>query len=328
MPYEHELAVAIEAVQKASQLTSSVQFNLIDEDTVKKKDRSPVTIADFGSQAVISSILDAALDDPLVGEEDIKELQQNDDLRQRVVELVQGVCPDMTEAKVLDAIARGNAEPDYTDRYWTVDPIDGTKGFLRKEQYAVALALVENGQVQVGVLGCPNLPHDFDNPDQETGVLLAAVRGEGAFQASMDGANRQTIRVNSLSDASQARFVESVEAAHSAHSVHQAISDALGITRPSLRIDSQCKYATVGRGDVAIYLRYPKDDVYREKIWDHAAGVIVVEEAGGRVTDILGQPLDFSQGRKLVSNRGVVATSGVFHDKIIETIQTLRGDHV
>jgi 3'(2'), 5'-bisphosphate nucleotidase len=79
----------------------------------------------------------------------------------------------------------------------------------------------------------------------------------------------------------------------------------------------------VARGDAAIYLRLPspKTPDYRECIWDHAAGAIIVEEAGGRVTDALGGELDFSQGRKLEKNRGIVASNGHLHSAILEEIK-------
>jgi 3'(2'), 5'-bisphosphate nucleotidase len=64
---------------------------------------------------------------------------------------------------------------------------------------------------------------------------------------------------------------------------------------------------------------------YREKIWDHAAGKIVVEEAGGRVTDVFGNALDFSKGRTLEDNRGVVATSGAIHEEVIAAVRKVRG---
>lgn len=324
MPFENELRIALDAVKKASRLCSSVQFKLISQDTLEKKDRSPVTIADYGSQAVISTMLAAEFPhDTLVGEEDSRALEENADMRAKVFDLVKEQIDSIDEATMLKMIDRGNQETDYKGRFWTCDPIDGTKGFLRKEQYAVALALVENGDIKLGVLGCPNLPLDFDNPDAGTGCLLYAVRGQGAYMCDMNGENVKKVTVNQLEDSSQARFVESVESAHSAHSVHAKICDALGITAEPLRIDSQCKYAAVGRGDVAIYLRYPKDDVYREKIWDHLAGAIVVEEAGGKVTDIHGKPLDFTLGRKLLDNRGVVATNGTVHDDIIQVIAQL-----
>ena len=63
-----------------------------------------------------------------------------------------------------------------------MDPIDGTKGFLRGGQYAVCLGLLLDGKVVVGVMGCPNLPVDYTKPDGEKGVIFVAVKGQGAFQ--------------------------------------------------------------------------------------------------------------------------------------------------
>ena len=111
---------------------------------------------------------------------------------------------------------------------------------------------------------------------------------------------------------------ESVVAAHAAHSVQAGIARRLGITAPPYRIDSQCKYAVVARGEASIYLRLPRDTSYREKVWDHAAGAVVVTEAGGRVTDLDGNPLDFSQGRLLANGRGIVCTNGAIHDRVLE----------
>lgn len=65
---------------------------------------------------------------------------------------------------------------------WTIDPIDGTKGFLRGEQYAVCLSLIVDAQVQVGVIGCPNLPADPANPELGQGCIFVAVKGHGAEQ--------------------------------------------------------------------------------------------------------------------------------------------------
>jgi 3'(2'), 5'-bisphosphate nucleotidase len=88
-------------------------------------------------------------------------------------------------------------------------------------------------------------------------------------------------------------------------------------------MDSQAKYGIVARGDAEIYLRMPTRADYREKIWDHAAGALIVEEAGGTVTDILGRPLDFHQGRELSGNRGVVVTNGRSHTLVLETLHAL-----
>lgn len=65
---------------------------------------------------------------------------------------------------------------------WTLDPIDGTKGFLRGGQYAVCLALIVDGKVVLGVIGCPNLPVESDYPDGPKGCIFVAVKGQGAEQ--------------------------------------------------------------------------------------------------------------------------------------------------
>jgi len=78
---------------------------------------------------------------------------------------------DFPPDEVLDWIGAGAADVT-ADEYWTLDPIDGTKGFLRGDQYAVALDLVEAGEVVAGVLGGPNLPND----DGSAGALFVGAR--------------------------------------------------------------------------------------------------------------------------------------------------------
>ena len=209
MTLKTELEAALLAVRKASTLCASVQFSLITSDTLEKKDRSPVTIADFGSQAVVSSILSESFaDDPLVGEEDIQDLKQNPDMLDKVFSLVREHIPGAGKEGMLQAIARGAVEPDYYGRFWTLDPIDGTKGFLRKEQYAVALALIEDGEIKLGILGCPNLPLDFSAPEKGAGFILYAVRGEGAFMCDMQVANITYVHAVGNVESSMARCVE------------------------------------------------------------------------------------------------------------------------
>ncbi|MBD3308736.1 3'(2'),5'-bisphosphate nucleotidase, partial [candidate division KSB3 bacterium] len=297
--------------------------SLTDNQKIAKSDRSPVTIADFGSQAtLISHLLQTFPHDPIVGEEEAAVLRQADqsDLRAQVLQLVDEVEPGLTEAHMLDAIDYGAKPCDFTQRYWTLDPIDGTKGFVRGDQYAVALALVEDGQPVLGVLGCPNLPLEADHPENEQGCLFNAVKGQGAFMRPLNGKTEHRITVSPLSEPENARFCDSVEAGHASHDDHAKIAQILGITTPSYRIDSQCKYAVVARGDASIYLRLTTKKPYRSWIWDHAAGAIIVQEAGGTVTDMHGIPLDFSLGRRLTNNAGVIATNGALHDQVIAAV--------
>ncbi len=302
-------SAAVEAVRRASVVCRAVQAKLVDSSTLEKKDKSPVTVADFASQAVVCAILAEHFGgDSVVGEEDSQELRDeaNSALRSEVVAQVRTILGDgVGEDDVLRWIDRGGGDA-RGGRYWTLDPIDGTKGFLRGQHYAVALALIEDGEVIFGVLGCPNLERDGS-----PGSLFVASRSRGSRLLDLwDEGDREgrSIEVAKLTSASEARFCESVESGHSDQSESAQIAARLGITLEPYRIDSQCKYACVARDDASIYLRLPTRADYREKIWDHAAGKLVVECAGGRVTDVEGRELDFTHGRTLDQNRGIIAT--------------------
>jgi len=332
MTYENELKIAVQAVRDAAKVCRKVQAALVTAETLEKKDKSPVTVADFASQAVVCKALaDVFADDRMVGEEGADDLRGDGAtaLRDAVVAHTVEVVGDASEDDVLQWIDRGGYDPakdGKQNRYWTLDPIDGTKGFLRGQQYAIALALIEDGKVVLGVLGCPNLEHT-DGPPEVLGCLFTAVRGEGTKLLPIDGQGTDgtPVTVDEVMQASEARFCESVESGHSNQGDSATIATILGITADPYRIDSQCKYAAVSRGDASIYLRLPTRADYQEKIWDHGAGSIVVEEAGGTVTDVAGDPLDFSLGRTLAHNRGIVATNGRFHDAVVDAVQSVIG---
>jgi 3'(2'), 5'-bisphosphate nucleotidase len=321
MSYTQEKEVAIQAVTRAAKLCQMVRAEMV-VDSLEKGDRSPVTVADFGSQALVCQCLAEAFpQDVIVAEEDSTDLHAHPDKLSQVTQYVQRFYADVTPETVCAWIDAGNGA--VTGRYWTLDPIDGTKGFLRNDQYAVALALVENGRLKVAGLACPALPLSLDDPGAEIGSLFVAVQGEGAAMASLENPVFVSIHVAGESAQTQLRFVESVESAHGDHARQETVAQAAGITRPSLRMDSQAKYGAVARGDAALYLRLPspKSPDYREKIWDHAAGTLIVEEAGGRVTDMHGQPLDFASDYKMHHNRGVVVSNGALHPAVIEVLR-------
>jgi 3'(2'), 5'-bisphosphate nucleotidase len=318
MAYEQEKQVAIAAVTQAARLCEAVRQSLVPQ-AIEKNDKSPVTIADYGAQAIVCKALATAFPhDPVVGEEDTTDLRQPEAaaVLAAVTAEVQNAIPSATNDDLLDWIDHGNG--DVAPRYWTLDPIDGTKGFLRGDQYAIALALIEDGDIKVGVLGCPFLSFDGG----ETGLLFVAVRGEGTVMMPLAGGTAQPLTVADANDIARFRLVESVESGHGDQSQQNAIAQAVGITAPSIRMDSQAKYAAVAAGQAVLYLRLPspKSPDYREKIWDHAAGVLVVEEAGGRVTDMNGRPLDFASAPRFPNNRGVVVSNGAIHDTVLKAL--------
>ena len=345
--YSKELEVAQLAVQRATLLTKKV-FHEKAKGTISKDDTSPVTIGDFGAQAlIIHAIKKNFPHDEIVGEEEASSLRRNPKLRDQIWALVDGSTlmdssaenvlggPIESVDAMLDAIDAGNSSGGSKGRIWALDPIDGTKGFLRGGQYAVCLALMVDGDVKVGVLGCPNLPVDdsapltaesgVDQTDAEgKGVLFAAVSGQGAISRPLGAAGLgkgQAIQMKPVQDITQATFCESVEAGHSSHGDQHAIATNLGIVKPSVRMDSQAKYGSIARGAGDIYLRLPVRADYQEKIWDHAAGDLIVREAGGKVTDTLGRRLDFSKGRTLAENKGVVAAPAAVHGQVLEVVK-------
>ncbi|RMY59450.1 hypothetical protein D0864_13217, partial [Hortaea werneckii] len=158
--YEQELNVALLAVQRATQLTKSV-FHQNAKGTLNKSDASPVTIGDFGAQALIISALQANFpNDEIVAEEEAKDLRENSQLRDLVYGLTQEAKlsdataeqtlggPIASADKMLDIIDKGDSKGGNSGRIWAIDPIDGTKGFLRGGQYAVCLALMVDGDVK------------------------------------------------------------------------------------------------------------------------------------------------------------------------------------
>lgn len=323
MAYEQEAQIAIAAAAAAAQLCEAVRCDRR-PDAIQKQDHSPVTIADLGAQAVICRAIVAAFPNAsIVAEEDAALLRQPEmqAVLAQVTEQVQILVPDATPAAVADWIDHGNGQ--VSDRYWTLDPIDGTKGFLRGDQYAIALALIEAGEVKVGVLACPALPLDLSQSEPDQGSLFVAVRGQGTRLISLTPHVTQAIQVSVSDDTTHRRLIESIEAGHGNLNQQRAIAEAAGLTATPMQMDSQAKYGVVARGEAALYLRLPRSQTphYQENIWDHAAGAIVVEEAGGKVTDMDGKPLDFTAGAKLSNNRGIVASNGTVHTPVLAAIQ-------
>ena len=325
--YANERKSAIDAVLRASQLCRRVRTAMVSAESLSKKDKSPVTVADFGAQAVVAHVLQQRFpEDPLTAEEDSAELRRNEaaHVRTQVIQHVQEQLPELNEAEILASIDRGKGNGGPRGRFWVLDPIDGTKGFLRGEQYAIALAMIEDGEPVLGVLGCPNLPINGD-ASSPTGCIFVGVKGQGAFVRPLESAHEQPVRVSPIADPTNASFCESVESGHSSHGDAAKVAELLGVTAAPVRIDSQCKYAAVARGDASIYLRLPTIAGYQERIWDHAAGWRVIKEAGGEVTDVRGQSLDFTAGRTLARNIGVVGTNGLLHEQVIAAVRQVLG---
>ncbi|KAL1336004.1 hypothetical protein HN51_030421 [Arachis hypogaea] len=372
--YSKELDVAVRAVQMACSLCQTVQDTLIsrtNHQVHSKDDNSPVTVADWSVQAIVSWILSECLGSEnisIVAEEDVQTLSKANasELLEAVVETVNECLSKASQfgvqkpksalgtSEVLEIISRCNSRGGANGRFWVLDPVDGTLGFVRGDQYAVALALIEDGEVVLGVLGCPNYPmrkewlsyqHRYHRiiskltpPNSETwnkGCVLYAKKGSGKawMQPLLHGNNKflwpnnaKQVCVSSIDNPALATFCEPVEKANSSHSFTAGLAHSVGLRKQPLRVYSMVKYAAIARGDAEVFMKFARSG-YKEKIWDHAAGVIIIQEAGGMVTDAGGRPLDFSKGIYLEGlDRGIVACSGTtLHGKIIEAVDASWG---
>jgi myo-inositol-1(or 4)-monophosphatase len=199
-----------------------------------------------------------------------------------------------SEATVRDALS--SACPDYgflgeegglvagkdESNLWIVDPLDGTFNFLcGLPQFAVNIALARDGQVIAGVTHVPMLVETF-----------WAERGKGAWL------NGQPITVSTRQDMMRAMLGVGIPfASKPRHGQFLAEMERL---MPRV---SGIRRLRAGAIDM-VYVACGRFDAYWEQSvspWDMAAGVVIVEEAGGIVTDTLGRPLDLNNGSVLAS---------------------------
>lgn len=324
MSQRTDLALLTDVVNAACRITRRVQSDLIGARRVKKGDRSPVTVADLAVQALVSHRLAEAFPDvPLMGEEDASVLRGDERaaIRAQVVQRVRAEWPEATEESVLAALDRADHRGGRTGSFFCLDPIDGTAGFLRDMHYAVALARITDGRVVRGLLGCPRIEHEFGE-----GVVFRATLNGGCERAPVGSDDWTAVRVSDRDDTADARICESWEKQHTDQGRSSALADRLGIRAEPVRIDSQAKYGLVAEGSAELYLRIPRPPqtpdtpVRHECLWDHAAGAILIQEAGGRVSDLDGRPLDFGTGTRLSANRGVLGSNRHLHDAVLRAL--------
>jgi HAL2 family 3'(2'),5'-bisphosphate nucleotidase len=358
-PRRHDAIVALEAVRKACAVTLALQPDFKDGiSSLAKTDLSPVTVADFAAQAIVLRHLHETFpNDSFIAEESSHPLGGDEQLAHEVMtatsmEDVDIVCKSIDLGKEFELWKERGGRP---SRVWCLDPVDGTKGFLRGKrdggQYCVALALLQDGSPTIGVLGCPNLPvspSDFhyawrdnetsENNQDSRGCIFVASKGGGCYQlpfVPVQGECGKTLSVTPNDGSSmkpeEGRFCLGVE------SFGDALGQVVGTAKVlhgegsltedgeivrATRIDSQTKYGVIARGGAEYYARLTKPG-YLEWIWDHAAGNVVITEAGGQMTDTEGDEIDFSLGAKMSEKvLGVFGSNGgAFHEALLSAFQ-------
>ncbi|CAI0439058.1 unnamed protein product, partial [Linum tenue] len=250
--YARELDVAVRAVHMACALCQRVRAGLASHGTgqVKSKDDdSPVTVADWSVQAVVSWLLAESFQDQnvsIVAEEDIQTLSKAElaDLLASVTTIVNESLAEVPKyglqspkkplgaSEVLEAISRCNSAGGRTGRHWVLDRKGSGKAWMQP--------LVHKNKT----FEWPNSP--------------------------------KQIKVSSIDDPGLATFCEPVEKANSNHSFTAGVAHSMGFKNQPLRVHSMVKYAAIARGDAEIFMKFARCG-YKEKIWDHAAGVVIVD---------------------------------------------------
>jgi 3'(2'), 5'-bisphosphate nucleotidase len=298
------LETAIEAVRGSCSAIDEVTRAGTEPGLVQKGLAGPATVADLASQVAAWLVL-RRTDIPVMAEESLEEVERHGGsalivLVANAVRAAGFVCDEGIVREALCASA--DRRSDRGER-WVLDPLDGTKGYLRGGQFAVALALVRDGRPVLGVLGAPRLARG--GSALGAGMAFAAAVGGGAWQSPLRTWEPELIRARPWGRGDAIRVAGSVEAAHSSSDSLEEALRALGPVE-SVRVDSQAKYALVSRGDADVYCRMSPKAGYRECAWDHAAGCVIAEECGCAVSDLSGNPLDFSTGARLDRNCGVL----------------------
>ncbi|CAA0835967.1 Putative PAP-specific phosphatase- mitochondrial [Striga hermonthica] len=360
--YSEHLQAAVDVVERACRLCVDVQKSLFANDgkVVEKLDQTPVTIADFGVQALVSLEMGKLFPSiPLVAEEDSGFVRQNN-LVDVVVQVVNDKSSLRDEAfsqdDVLKAIDRGGKDAYLFGQepatYWILDPIDGTRGFVKGSEalYVVGLALVVEGEIVLGVMGCPNWQdgdsrpevEGKENTDSRSGIIMISHVNWGTWRTTLWNTQNSDTKlahkwtrclVDSLHDVHEARFCipesqtwESLPLSTQFNATTHA--DNVGENNVLLLpacCGSLCKYLMVASGRASVFfLRARTKSVIR--VWDHAVGVICILEAGGKVTDWNGSKLDFSAdqtGRRvLYPSGGILVSNDSLHNQILEVISS------
>ncbi|KAL4902823.1 hypothetical protein BDW74DRAFT_58125 [Aspergillus multicolor] len=347
-PYAQELKIACLTVQRASLLTKKL-IQAVDKGSFDKQDDTPVTISDFGAQSlIIAAIHHHFPDDDIVGEEDSKTLRAEPELLERTWDLVSSTRLEDEESEklltaprskdemlsLIDLGAQGSCKP--KGRTWVLDPVDGTATFMRGQQYAVCLGLVEDGKQIIGVTGCPNLNlesgciHEDLADRAGRGVMVFAVAGEGVWTRPMGSGTllpaTKVQPVAQITEPKDIQFVDCKSATSSDYDLNARLAQNLGAPWPP-RTDlwsAQLRYIAIAVGGCNVLIKIPRKSSYRSKVWDHVGGMLIVEELGLTVSDLQGQPVDLTLGRTLSGCEGMIIAPTSIHGRLVEAVTQMR----
>jgi len=186
---------------------------------------------------------------------------------------------------------------------WIVDPLDGTSDFIDKTgEFTIMIALIKNKKPILGVIGWPT---------EKT--FFVAQKGSGAFRYSNDEWHK--ISVTSISELSKCRTVGS---RHHLSDREKSFIKKLGI-EDFTSIGSSLKVGKISSGEAEAYITTTN----KMKEWDSAASYCIISEAGGKMTDMLGNDITYNN-KNVFHQNGILVTNGLIHNKIVEEFKKLE----
>ncbi|PSK56000.1 hypothetical protein B9Z65_4878 [Elsinoe australis] len=320
--FSKELHLAEIAVQKAVLVTKKV-LQLVAKGEHTKKDNTSVSLADFAAQALLVAAIHSNFpDDTIISEEDTALLREKPGLAAKVWNLVDATRLDdadseaflhspKSQEETLQSINRGGQGfGGSKGRVWFIDPADGTKGFLNQGRYVVCVILMVDGEEKMAAFGCPHLDVEAGKLSESDvhldgpGYLISAIRGQGARIRPLGKGILEPSwllpRLDEQPNTASLRFCENTKT-----------------TTP--------QFADVGFSDIVLPTPLPGDPPAH--IWDHAGGIMLFEEVGGKVTDLNGKPLLLTTGRDLTENFGFIAAPASIHARVVEAAKKVFADY-
>ncbi len=256
--------------------------------------------------AAILDIYDGPLEiEQKVGADDREPVTQADRIANEII--VQRLSREFPEDGILAEESIDTERRLGKSRVWMIDPLDGTTGFIDGNgDFAVQIGLAENGVCVLGVVYQPL-----------TGVLYRAVRGGGAWVERPE-AEPERARVSNRIDLSTMRLAAS--RSHRSPRMDKVVQK-FGVKQEVRRGSVGIKVGLIVEQQCDLYVHLSP----RTKQWDTCAPEIILQEAGGKLTDLFGRPLRYNSPE--VQNRnGIVASNGVAHQGVIDALGPLLAE--
>lgn len=217
--------------------------------------------------------------------------------------LVRGLRALFPEDGVVAEESADNSDALRKGRVWYVDPLDGTREFIAKNgEFSVMIGLALNGEARVGVVYRP-----------VGDILFAGIAGQGAWVEEHGG--RTALAVSDRTDLTSLRLT--VSRSHR-HPLIALLKTRLGINQESIGGSVGLKVGLIAAQEADLYVE-PSEFT---KAWDSCGPEAILRGAGGRMTDLAGEPLTYG-GHDLQNRKGLIATNGVCHDRVIAAIAPL-----